>query len=91
MTEIIEHWTSLNYGEKILDFNSMDIWYSSLIRIDKREVKRGIKEVRDLLNQDQTFLSHTAFVARYNIKTNYLECFKVISEHFTMNIKSTKL
>lgn len=87
MTEIIEHWTSLNYGEKILDFNSMDIWYSSLIRIDKREVK----EVRDLLNQDQTFLSHTAFVARYNIKTNYLECFKVISEHFTMNIKSTKL
>ena len=34
---------------------------------------------KDLLNQDQTFLSYNAFVAKYNIKTNYLEYFKVIA------------
>ena len=38
-----------------------------------------MKEVKDLLNQDQTFLSYTAFIDKYTIKTNYLEYFKVIS------------
>ena len=37
------------------------------------------QDIRDLLNQDQTFLSYNAFVAKYNIKTNYLEYFKVIA------------
>ena len=50
----------------------MDIWHNSLIRIENRPffytswLKAGVKEVRDLLNQDQTFLSY-----------NYLEYFKV--------------
>ena len=69
LREILEHWTTLNYTETNLDFNSMGIWHNSLIRI----------EVRDLLNQDQTFLSYNAFVSKYNIKTNYLEYFKVIA------------
>ena len=85
LREILEHWTTLNYTEKNLDFNSMSIWHNSLIRIENRPffykswVKVGVKEVRDLLNQDQTFLSYTAFVAKYNIKTNYLEYFEVIA------------
>ena len=37
------------------------------------------QDIRDLLNQDQTFLSYNAFVAKYNIKTNCLEYFKVIA------------
>ena len=50
----------------------MGIWCNSLIRIENRPffytswLKAGVKEVRDLLNQDQTFLSY-----------NYLEYFKV--------------
>lgn len=58
LTEIIEYWTSLNYREKNLDFNSM--WHNSLIRIDNRPffytswLKAGVKEVRHLLKQDQT-------------------------------------
>ena len=85
LREILEHWTTLNYREKNLDFNSMGIWHNSLIRIGNRPffytswLKAGVKEVRDLLNQDQTFLSYNAFIAKYNIKTNYLEYFKVIA------------
>lgn len=60
LTEIIEHWTSFNYREKNLDFNSTGIWHNSLIRIDNRPffytswLKAGVKEVRHLLKQDQT-------------------------------------
>ena len=85
LREIIEHWTTLNYREKNIDFNSMGIWHNSLIRIENRPffypswLKAGVKEVRDLLNQDQTFLSYNAFVAKYNIETNFLEYFKVIA------------
>ena len=85
LREIIEHWTNLNYREKNLDFDSMILWHNSLIRIENRPFfykawfKAGVTEVKDLLNKDQTFLSYNAFIDKYNIKTNYLEYFKVIS------------
>lgn len=75
----------MNYIEKNLDFNSMGIWHNSLIRIDNQPffytswLKAGVKEVRDLLNWDQTFLSYNAFVTKYNIRTNYFEYFKLIA------------
>ena len=75
----------MNYREKNFDFNSMGIWHNTLIRLENRPylytswLKTGVKQVRDLLNQDQTFLSYNAFVTKYNIKTNYLEYFKVIA------------
>ena len=57
LREIIEHWTTLNYIEKNVDFNSKGIWHNSLIRIENRPFfypswhKARVKEVRDLLNQ----------------------------------------
>ena len=36
LREIIEHWTSLNYREKNLDFNCTGIWHNSLIIIENR-------------------------------------------------------
>ena len=86
LREIIEYWTNLYYREKNLDFNSMTLWHNSLITIQNRPFfykawfKAGVKEVKDLLNKDQTFLSYNAFIDKYNIKTDYLEYFKVISE-----------
>ena len=70
LREIIEHWTALSYKEKHLDFNAMGIWHNSQIRIENRPffytywLKKGVKEVRDLLNQDQTFLSYNALICR---------------------------
>ena len=48
---ILEHWTTLNYREKDLDFNSMGIWHNSLIRIENRPFfytswhKAGVKRL----------------------------------------------
>ena len=36
LREILEHWTTLNYKEKNLDFNSMGTCHNSLIRIENR-------------------------------------------------------
>ena len=53
-----------------------DLWLSF------STLKAGVKEVRGLLNQDQTFLSYNAFIAKFNIKTKYLEYFsKVIARN----------
>ena len=38
-----------------------------------------MKEIRDLLDNDQNFLSYNVFIDKYRIKTNYLEYHKVIS------------
>ena len=53
--------------------------YGTLPWLDTFWLKAGVKEARDLLNQDQTFLGYNAFVAKYNIKTNYLEYIKVMA------------
>ena len=56
-----------------------------MIRIDNRPwFKAGVKEVKDLLDADQNFMSYTIFMAKYKIQTNYLEYYKVLStlKHF---------
>ena len=61
LREIVDHWTDLSYKEKHLGFNSMGIWHNSQIRIENRPfsytswLKKGVEEVRYLLNQDQIF------------------------------------
>jgi len=79
LTEIIEYWSTLNYRHENLDFFSTQIWHNSLIRIENRPFfykswfNAGVKEIRDLLDAEQNFISYNAFTAQYNIKTNYLE------------------
>ena len=64
--EIIQYWTKLNYKDDNLDFASTYIWYNSHIRIENRPffyrswLSAGIKEIRDLLDNDQNFLSYTS-------------------------------
>ena len=97
LKEIIQHWTNFNYRDEHIDFSSACIWYNSHIRIEncpffyRSWLSAGIKEIRDLLDNEQNFLSYNAFVDKYRIKTNYLEYYKVISavahykkEHFTV-------
>ena len=80
-----KYWTKFNYKDDNLDFASTCIWYNSHIRIENRPffyrswLSAGIKEIRDLLDNDQNFLSYNAFIDKYSIKTNYLEYHKVIS------------
>ena len=85
LKEVIQYWTKFNYKDDNLDFASTYIWYDSHIRIENRPffyrswLSAGIKEIRDLLDNDQNFLSYNAFIDKYSIKTNYLEYHKVIS------------
>ena len=85
LIETIEYWSTLNYRDENLNFNSTQIWHNSLIRIDNKPFfykpwfKAGVKEVRHLLDADQNFMSYTTFKAKYKIQTNYLEYYKVVS------------
>ena len=52
-----------------------------------------MKDVKDLLNDSNyNFLSYTAFITKYNIKTNYLEYYKVVSalKHFRKKCSSNQ-
>ena len=96
LTEIIEYWSTLNYRDENLDFFSTQIWHNSLIRIENRPFfykswfYEGVKEIRDLLDAEQNFISYNAFTAQYNFKTNYLEYYKVVSalKHFRKKCSS---
>ena len=80
LAETVEYWSTLNYSEDNSNFPSYQIWLNSLIRIDNKPFfyklwfRAGDKEVKDLLDDSNyNFLSYTAFITKYNIKTNYLE------------------
>ena len=91
LAETVEYWSTLNYSEDNLNFPSSQIWLNSLTRIDNKPFfyqswfHAGVKDVKDLLDDSNyNFLSYTAFITKYNIKTNYLEYYKVVSalKHF---------
>ena len=90
LTEFVEYWSTLNYRDENLVFFSTQIWHNSLIRIENRLFfykswfNVGVKEIRDLFDAEQNFISYNTFTAQYNIKTNYLEYYKVVSalKHF---------
>ena len=96
LTEIVEYWSTLNYRDENLDFFSTQIWHNSLIRIENRPFfykswfNAGVKEIRDLLDAEQNFISYNAFTAQYNFKTSYLEYYKVVSalKHFRKKCSS---
>ena len=83
--EVIECWSTINYREKNLKFESAFIWHNSLITIEKKPIfyqswsNAGVQKVVDLLNKDGSFFSFDEFLKKFKIKTNYLEYFKVIS------------
>ena len=84
LKEIMHYWTKFNHKDDNLDFASTYIWYKSHIKIENRPFfcrswLRRIKEIKDLLDNDQNFLIYNAFIDKYRIKTNYLEYHKVIS------------
>ena len=84
LREITEQWTNINFTEKNPDFNSSCIRHNSLIRIESRPFfcrtwfNAVVKEVGSLLDKEGNFLSYNNF-NKFNIKTNYLEYYKIIS------------
>ena len=85
LREIAEQWTNINFTEKNPDFISACIWHNSLIRIESRPFfyrtwfNAGVEVVGNLLDKEGNFLSYNNFTSKFNIKTNYLEYYKIIS------------
>jgi len=80
LKEIMQYWKKFNHKDDNRDFASTYIWYNFDITIENRSwSSAGIKEIRDLLDNDQNFPSYNAFIDKYSIKTNYLEYHEVIS------------
>ena len=99
LAETVEYWSTLNYSEDNLNLPSSQIWLNSLIRIDnnlffyKSWFHAGVKDVTNLLDvSNYNFLIYTAFITKYNIKTNYLAYCKVVSalKHFGKNVATIK-
>ena len=71
------------YGGKLLFRSNLKQQDSTLLNLKdpflKEIIQYWIKEIRDLLDNDQNFLSYNAFIDKYSIKTNYLEYHKLIS------------
>ena len=69
----------------------MSLWHNSLIRIDKKPIyykqwcAKGIQTVAHLMKDSTTFLSFSEFKARFDIETNFLTFYGLISA-----IKSVK-
>ena len=99
LAETVEYWSTLNYSEDNLNFPSSQIWLNSLIRIDNKPFfykswfHAGVKDVKDLLDvSNYNFLSYTAFITKYNIKTNHLDYYKIVSvlKLFRKNVPTIK-
>ena len=101
LLETLEYWSTLNYSDKNLNFVSSQIWQNSLIRIDNKPIfykswlNAGVKETKYLLDSSNyNFISYTAFITKYKIRTNYLEySYKVLSalKHFRKNALLNKI
>ena len=76
LREITEQCTNINFTEKNPDFNSSCIWYNSLIRT---WFKAGLQLLEIYEIKKANFLSYNNFISKFNVKTNYLEYYKIIS------------
>ena len=92
--EIIKIWSEINYEATIQSndhYLSMSLWHNSLIRIDKKPIyykqwcAKGIQTVAHLMKDSTTFLSFPEFKERFDIETNFLTFYGLISA-----IKSVK-
>ena len=56
----------------------MNLWHNSLINVGNSPIyyktwaKKGVREVRHLMKDENSFLSLAEFRERFNIKINYL-------------------
>ena len=83
--EVIEIWSSLNYGENLTDIGNTPIWYNSLTRIANQPIFYrkwscvGVNQAKDILDHKSDFLKCEDFKSRYKVKTTFLTYYGVVS------------
>ena len=89
ISEILSIWSEVNFEDRITSenqFHDQCLWYNSLFRINNRPVfykdwlNKGIRNVKDLKDSHNNFLSLTASVqSKYNLPTCPLTFYGLLS------------
>ena len=92
LKEVLNIWTEVNFEPQLKPvehFHSQTLWFNSVFRIGKKTFfysdwsRNGINQVRDLLKDDNSFLSYQEFKAKF--KEWLKEC-KVVQESYILEI-----
>ena len=96
ITEIVQIWTEISFEDTVKSIGhllSSDVWHNSLLRFGKKPIyykswsAKGILKVKHFMRDESKFLSFTEFKERFDIKTNFLSFYGVIS--FIKNLRNT--
>ena len=88
IAEIVQIWTELSFEHTVKSMEhllSLNLWHNSLVKVGKKPIyykswsAKGIQNVRHLMRDESKFLSFTEFKERFDIKTNFLTFYGVIS------------
>ena len=83
--EVLNIWVKINYKEFREDFLSSPLWHNSSIKVANHPIffkewsTKCINYVKDLMGDDQTFMTMNEFIQKYKIKTNFLEYHGVLA------------
>ena len=95
ITEIVQIWTEMSFEDIVKSIGhllSSNLWHNSLLRFGKKPIyykswsAKGILKVKHLMRDESKFLSFTEFKERFDIKTNFLTFYGVIS--FIKNLRN---
>lgn len=88
ISEVLQIWSEISFNGNIISnkqFRSMNLWHNSLIRVrnspiyHKTWATKGVREVRHLMKEENSFLSLAEFRERFNIEINYLNFHGIIA------------
>ena len=88
ITEIVQIWTEMRFEDTVKSIEhllSLNLWHNSLVKVGKRPIyykswsPLEIQKVRHLKKDESKFLFFTEFKERFDIKTNFLTFYGVLS------------
>ena len=88
ITEIVQIWTEMSFEGTVKSIEhllSLNLWHNSLVKVGKKPIyckswsTKGTQKVRHLMRDESKFLSFTEFKEHFDIKTNFLTFYGVLS------------
>ncbi len=84
--DVLKAWSKSNYSKKINIIDILDsiIWYNSDILVNDNPIfyrkcyEKGIIKIRDILNEDNAFLSYNEFCRKYGYTIDWVTYFGLI-------------
>ena len=85
-SDVLKAWCKLNYSRKdnLTDILDSIIWYNSDILVNNKPIfykkcyEKGIVKIRDILNENNAFLSHNEICRKYGYTIDWVSYFGLI-------------